>query len=152
MRGSRTPDNVRAEAVGLALVKGVPAAAKETGIPQRSIREWRNAPEFAELRLSAREDVASVMWVAIQDGLDEVHAGLTNPNERLRDKADALFGLMQQHALMTGEATSRTEAKNITDELPANVKRELRRRYADLTRDPGDGVAPEGNAAGSAPA
>ena len=144
MRGSRTPDNVRAEAVGLALVKGVPEASKATGIPQRSIREWRSSEEFAELRLSAREKVAEVMWVAIQDGLDEVHAGLTDPKEGLKAKSEALFGLMQQHALMIGEATSRTEAKNITDDLPAAAKRELRRRYADLARDAGNGVALEG--------
>lgn len=113
MRGQKRPPLEAANAVGLALVKGVPQASKETGIPQRTIRQWRSSPEFAELRLSAREKVAETMWVAIQDGLDEVHAGLTDPNEPLKAKADALFGLMQQHALMTGGATARTENRDL---------------------------------------
>ena len=110
MRGKRRPNDERAQALGLAMVRGVPEASKATGIPQRTLRHWKNDPEFAELGLSAREEVASAMWVGIQVGLEEVHKGLTNPDERLRDKADAVAMLIEKRALMVGEATSRTEA------------------------------------------
>lgn len=152
MRGKRTPDKQRAEAVGLALVQGVPAASKATGVPQRTLRHWKNDPEFAELGLSAREDVAQAMWVGIQVGLEEIHKGLTNPDERLRDKADAVAMLLEKRALMIGEATSRTETTNPS--LPPEVQRALRERYAELARDrfggEGDGVAASDQPAGPA--
>lgn len=117
MRGSKRPPKERAKVVGLALVKGVPKAAKATGIPMRTIRDYMKDPEFAKLRLSAREDVAEEMWATIQVGLAEVYEGLRKPGERLRDKADALFGLMNQHALYTGQATTRTETRDLTGAL-----------------------------------
>jgi hypothetical protein len=147
MRGKKTPDRTRAEAVGLALVTGVPAASKALGIPQRTIREWKDDPDFAELRLSAREEVGAAMWVAIQVGLGEVYEGLRNPDERLKDKADAVFGLIEKRALLLGEATSRNENVSITDGLSDDEKRKLREaigRAASLEAGgdgAGDGVA-----------
>jgi hypothetical protein len=110
MRGKKTPDTRRAEAVGLALVQGVPAASKALGIPQRTIRDWKDDPEFAELRLSAREDVGAAMWVAIQIGLGEVYGGLRNPDEPLKAKSDTVAMLIEKRALLMGEATERTES------------------------------------------
>lgn len=154
MRGKKRPNDERAQAVGLALIKGVPAASKAMGIPQRTLRHWKQDPEFAELGLSAREEVATAMWVGIQVGLEEVHKGLTNPDERLRDKADAVAMLIEKRALMVGEATSRTETMNPS--LPPEVQRALRERFIEVTRDRAsslaDGVAVDGQPEGSVPA
>ena len=152
MRGKRTPNTTRAEAVGLALVQGVPAASKALGIPQRTIRDWKDDPEFAELRLSAREEVGEAMWVSIQVGIGEVYKGLTSPDEPLKAKADTLAMLIEKRALLMGEATSRTEA--IGSALPPEVQRELRERAAELARARfgTDGVAVQSEPAGTAPA
>lgn len=151
MRGRRTPADRKAKAVGLALVQGVPAASKALGVPQRTLRHWKADPEFAELGLSAREEVATAMWVGIQVGLEEIHKGLINPDERLRDKADATAMLIEKRALMVGEATSRTETVNPS--LPPEVQRALRERFIEVTRDRAndlaDGVAVEGESEGS---
>jgi hypothetical protein len=117
MRGKATAMDTRAEAVGLAMVKGVPAASKATGIPQRTLRRWKDDPQLAELGLSAREEVKDRLWVAIQVGLDEVYGGMTDPGEPLKAKAEALFGLMDKYALWSGEATSRNESRDITKEF-----------------------------------
>lgn len=151
MRGSKTPDKKRAEAVGLSLVKGVPAASKETGIPQRTIRLWKQSPEFAELRLSAREEVAATMWVAIQHGLDEVHAGLTDPAARLKDKADTLFGLIDRYQLLTGEATSRTESRDLTHDLDDHESEVLGRVVRDELARRADGDPAEPALEGATP-
>src|SRR5882672_6902848 len=37
---------------------GVVAAAKQTGIPESTIRYWAEKPEFAEYRAKTREDLA----------------------------------------------------------------------------------------------
>lgn len=148
MRGKKTPDRKRAEAVGLALVQGVPAASKALGVPQRTLRHWKADPEFAELGLSAREDVGTAMWVGIQVGLDEIYKGLTNPEEPLKAKTDTVAMLIEKRALLIGEATSRTES--VQSALPPEVQRELRERAAELARARfgADGVAvpsePEG--------
>lgn len=125
MRGSKRPLSERSKAVGLAYIKGVPAASHELGIPQRTLRHWKQDPELAEVGLSARADALPKLWVAIQAGIEEVYAGLIDPDERLRDKADALIGLMDKYALWSGEATARVETKSLTDGLPDDVKRQL---------------------------
>lgn len=150
MRGSRRSRTEVANAVGISLVKGVPAASKATGIPQRTLRRYKDDPELAELGLSAREDVARSMWVGIQVGLDEVFRGMTDPDEPLKAKSDALFGLMEQHALMTGGVTSRSETKDTSLDLDPRVQRELRSRFADLVRDSGDGMASQDELEGAA--
>jgi hypothetical protein len=72
-------------------------------------------------------------------------------NAPLRDKAIAVGVLFDKLALMRGEATSRSESKDISDDISPTVKRELRRRYAEL--DPArDDVAREGAEGTTTPA
>jgi len=126
MRGKKRPTTERARAVGIALIEGIPAAAKATGVPARSLRRYKDDPELAVLGLSVREDVEKALWVGIQVGLDQVLTGLADPDERLRDKADAVNMLMTQHALLTGQATMRSETRDLTSTFEDHELDELR--------------------------
>lgn len=122
----------RAEAVGIAAVEGVTRAEESTGIPKETIHYWLQKPEFARLRTTAREEVEAAFWIGIQVGLEEVTTGLRG-DAPLKDKAAALQVLYDRHALMTGQATSRTESRSITEDLPADDKRRIREWIDSLT-------------------
>jgi hypothetical protein len=153
MRGKRTPAKQRAEAVGLAMVRGVPDAAKALGVSQRNIRRWKDDPQLSELVLSAREELEQTMRAAIWIGMDQIQAGLESSEEPLKDKASTVFGLIDRHQLLTGGPTSRSET--VGSSLPPEVQRALRERFIEVTRDRADGlssdVASESPPAGSVP-
>ena len=117
MRGSSRPHAERANAVGIAVVSGVKAASKATGIPMRSVRQYLHDPQFAELRLSARHEVGEIMWATIQVGLDHLHAGLVDPDESLKAKQETVAMLIDKRALLMGDATARIENVSVTDGL-----------------------------------
>lgn len=144
MRGKPRSVAEKGKAVGIALMTSAEEASRQTGIPGRTIREWVESPEFAELRQTPREEVGEAMWVAIQEAVHELRKGLVNPKAYLRDKVAAFDSLVDKRALIIGEATSRTESKDISGDIDPNIKRELRNRYADLTRTGGHAVAGEG--------
>jgi hypothetical protein len=109
------------------LVKGQTQAERETGIPKETIHGWMERPEFAQLRTRAREDVAEDFWTAVQIALREVTRGVQDPDQPVRDKAQALGIMYDRFALLTGSATARTEARDITGtitdaELAATVR------------------------------
>jgi hypothetical protein len=134
MRGKRMPNKVRAEAVALALVKGVPDAAKQVGVSQRNIRRWKLDPELSDLVLSAHEELLNTMKAAIWVGMEQIDKGLQSPDEPLKDKASTVFGLIDRHQLLSGAATSRTETVSLTDGLDPHAKRQLRERLARSVR------------------
>ena len=104
----------------MALVDGTNRTAEALGIPKQTISNWVHDPEYAEmvgqLRTKSREDVADETWAAFQVGIREVAKGLVG-DAPLRDKAIAAGVLYDKFALMTGSATSRTEARDITGSL-----------------------------------
>lgn len=116
----------KAKAVGIAVVTGVTEAERQTGIPKESIQRWLAHPATAQLRTRAREDVAAGMWAGVQVGLQAVVEGLRSPEAPLRDKATALGILYDRFALMSGEATSRTESKALTDDISPDERQRLR--------------------------
>ena len=126
----------KAAAVGLALAKGQRPAAEELGVPLSSLHVWYQRPEFAQIRTTAREDVAEQMWVGVQIGIAETVKGLRDPDARLRDKSDATSMLVEKYLLLTGQATNRTETKDITsrftdhemDMLADAIDAEIKRR------------------------
>lgn len=116
----------KAKAVGIAVVDGVTDAERQTGIPKQTIDYWlRQDDRFGQLRTRAREEVAEDFWVGIQIGLDEVTKGLRDAGTPLRDKAAALHELGDRFALLTGAATSRTERRDLTDNLDDGEKEAL---------------------------
>jgi hypothetical protein len=92
---------------------GVVQAERQTGIPESTIRYWMDRPEFAEFRAKAREEmaeevkvVAHLAWKRIAETI-----GTMEPRDALfaAEKATSL------HLLMSGEATSRSEHRDLTD-------------------------------------
>ena len=115
MRGKKRPTSERARAVGIALVDGVSTAAAATGIPERTIRQWQDTEEFAELRQRTKDQVADEWWAGVQRGFRIVITGFDGP-EPLQQKATAAAILFDKLALMRGEATSRSEVRPLAEE------------------------------------
>ena len=107
----------KAAAVGIASLSSAEAASDQLGIPRRTIGYWMDSPEFAELRLKTRDQVADELWTAIQIGIGEVAKGLVG-DAPLRDKATATGILYDKHALLMGMATSRSESRDLTGTMP----------------------------------
>jgi hypothetical protein len=134
MRGQKRPQTERARAVGLAVVVGQEEAGRQLGIPKTTIHALMNRPEFAQLRTTARETVGDLFWVSIQQGLEQVHAGMMSDAEPLRSKADALAMLIEKRALLMGDATSRSEVthfRDYNDEERRRLSEAIDRLFAD---------------------
>ncbi len=106
----------RAEATGLAAVVGVTNAARQLGIPHRTVSGWlaTPTPEMQVAIARSRDDVAARLWEAVVAGTDAVLAGLRDPTARLSDKARALEVVSQRHALLVGDPTARTHNLNLS--------------------------------------
>ena len=104
---------------------GVVAASEQSGIPESTIRYWRDKPEFAEIRARTREDladevkaVAHLAWQRIAETMSTME-----PRDAIF-AADKATTLMQ---LLSGAATSRVESVSVTDGLDDHEKAALRR-------------------------
>lgn len=102
----------KAVAVGIAAVDGVTRAGEVTGIAKQTIDYWLHDPEFGQLRTTAREVVVEQFWMGIQVGIQQVTEGLRG-DAPLREKASALDNLVEKFALLSGEATNRTEHREL---------------------------------------
>ena len=142
MRGKTTDKRVRAKAVGLAVVVGSNEAARQTGIPERSIRRWVMDPDLAELAARTKEQVAEEWWAIVQKGFRRVES-LLDATDDAQKAATATAIIFDKLALTRGEATSRTESKDISVDLPADIKRDLRDRFSDRVRDSSPDVEAE---------
>ena len=110
----------RAKATGIAVVEGVTAAERSTGIPKETIHYWVNKPEFAQLRTTAREVVVESFWVGIQIGARVLVEGMQS-DAPLNHKADAFRRLAYRYLLLNGEDTARSEHRDISDPDDAAV-------------------------------
>src|SRR5512146_268692 len=96
---------------------GVTAAAEQSGIPHQTVSYWLERPEFGEYRRKAREDMAEevgvVAHLAWQRVAEALRANKLEPRDALfaADKATTLY------QLVTGEATSRLEHRDVSDTL-----------------------------------
>lgn len=104
----------RAKATGIAVVDGVTSAERQTGIPKETIQYWTKKPEFAHLRTTAREAVIEELWVGLQIGVKALAEGLVG-EAPLHHKAQAFQALAERYALLSGDATSRTESRELHD-------------------------------------
>ena len=130
----------RAKAVGIAVVEGVTAAERATGIPKQTIDYWMDKPEFGHLRTTAREVVAQQMWIGIQVGVQQLVEGLKG-DAPLHHKASAFQALADRFALLTGDATSRTESREL-HALPDSSYVEAIHEWERLTRAGSESPAP----------
>ena len=107
----------QAEAVGLSEVIGIRPAARQMGVPESTLRRWRDKPEMARLRAETKDAVAEDIWAGFQVGLARI-VDLIPQEKDLKAVAIATGVLFDKHALLTGGATTRSENRDITGSLP----------------------------------
>lgn len=96
---------------------GVSVASEQAGIPYRTVGYWMNLPEFAEYRQRAHEDLAEEVGIVAHLAWQRVAEAL---RENRLDPRDALFAADKAttlYQLVTGEATNRTEMRDVTDSM-----------------------------------
>lgn len=118
------PKRLKLAAVMAADMVGVVQASKQTGIPESSIRVWIDKPEFAEIRAKTREDLAEEVKVVAHLAWRRV--GDLMPTMEPRDAIFASEKASTILALLRGEATSRTETRDLTDTLDDHERAALR--------------------------
>lgn len=117
MRGRKRDVRERAQAVGIALATGnASEAARQTGIPERTVQDWVDSDEFAELRARTKEQVAEEWWAGVQHGFRIVIQEFDGPAPLIQ-KATAAAVLFDKLALTRGEPTSRSETRDLTGAL-----------------------------------
>ena len=104
----------KARASGIAIATGVSEAERQTGIPKTTIQRWVTSDECVQLRTRAREEFAAELYAGVQEGARHVIDGMRDPDAPLRDKAQAFGILYDRFALLSGEATSRSEHRDIS--------------------------------------
>lgn len=102
------------------------AAAEATGIPRRTIGYWLDQPEFAELRHNAREAMAEEAQVVARLAWQKLGEAVREGKLEPRDLVLATGMATDKAALLTGQATARTEHRSLIDGLDDDEKRKLR--------------------------
>jgi hypothetical protein len=142
MRGSKRPTTERARAVGIAAVTSIAEASRQTGIPQQTIQQWYNLPEFGELR-SRKTEVMEDEWrVGVQMAFRRSIELLAQTEDPVKAATTGAI-IYDKLALSSGQATARTESKDITVDIPDDLKRDLRERFSDHYRSQDEGVESE---------
>jgi hypothetical protein len=127
----------RAEAIGIAVMEGQTEAGRQTGIPPTTIDRWLDRPECVEMRSRAREEIIADVRAAFLLAVDRTAELLRSPDADLRSAADAMDKLGTRLALLSGEATTRTESRALTEGLDDHERTALRDAIdAWVTRQP----------------
>lgn len=130
----KRPRRQKLAAVLAADMVGVVAASEQTGIPESTIRYWATKEEFAPYRAKAREDmvdevgiVAHLAWQRVAEALRE---GKLEPRDALfaADKATTLY------QLVTGEATSRSESRELIAGFEDGEREAVAEWFREITR------------------
>jgi hypothetical protein len=103
---SRHSPEARSAAVALAAALGPTKAAKQLGLPVRTVAYWTHQPTASPIIADAERSIAERLVAAHEKALEAVEAGLTDPTTRLSDRAAALRTLGDQAALAYGRATA----------------------------------------------
>lgn len=111
----------------------VNAAAEATGIPRTTIEYWMDKPEFVDIRQRAHEGWAEEVIVVARRGWGLIAEKL--PEMEPKDLIDVTEMATAKALLMSGEATSRTETKTLTDGMDDH-ERETLRRILDEVNEP----------------
>ena len=125
MRAHRTyTKRQKAVAVIAAEMTTQSAAAKKTKIPRTTIMEWLDRPEYVKLRQNAREGLAEEVTIVARLTWREMAKRLDTMEDR---ELVSLAGVAaDKMLLMSGQATSRTETKDITETLTDHEREQLR--------------------------
>lgn len=115
----------KATAVIAAEMATVAAAAEQTGIPESSIRYWLDDPKFAELRAKTREEAAEGFGVLIHMTQERLRELI--PTMEARDLITLAGVATDKAQLLSGQATQRTESRELVDELDDHEREALRK-------------------------
>jgi hypothetical protein len=135
MRGKKRPTTERTKAVSLAVVHGVAEAARQTGIPESTVREWYELPEFAELRARNKEEVTAEWWAGVQKAFRRSVDLLEHTDDPVK-AATAGAIMFDKMALSRGEVTSRSES--LTSGFDRDQQAAIRDWLASLARSEAD--------------
>jgi transposase-like protein len=114
----------KASAVTMALISNASAAAEQTGIPERNIRRWQDDPEMAEYAAKTREEIAEEARALGVKVLAEIKDRLKEFDPK---DLSILWGILTDKSqLLAGQATSRTETRDITATLDDHEQAALR--------------------------
>lgn len=103
-------------------IVGVTEAARQAGIPKQTLDYWMDDPFFGPYRTKARESMAEevgvVVHLAWQRVAEALREGTLEPRDALfaADKATTLY------QLVSGQATARTETRDITDTMTPEAR------------------------------
>lgn len=110
-------------AVMAAEMTSTEAAADQTGIPRTTIAYWMEEPEFVAIRQKTREELAEESKALAHKTLAEIKRRLAEFEPR---DLTILYGVLTDKSqLLAGQATSRTETKNITETLDDHEREAL---------------------------
>ncbi len=111
--GHPTDPKLAARAIGLSMTVGQRKAAKATGVKQQTISRLERSPKYAGMKEKVREEFVAELWDSVQEGLVILRAGMHSEKATLRDRAQAWAILVDRYALLNGEATARTEVRDL---------------------------------------
>lgn len=123
-------------------------AAEATGIPARNIRRWRDDPEMAEFAAKTRDALADDIRVAAAVAWDTLIRRIKSGDIETRDLITAAGVAVDKSQLLSGGATTRTEARDITGTLSDVDVAALLREADALTAGGRAAPAPADEAAG----
>lgn len=94
------------------------AAERASGIPESSIRRWRDDPELAIYIDKTRDVLAEEMSGLAALAVQAIQAALRSGKFEPRDLVILLGVAVEKSLLLSGDATSRTETRDISGTLP----------------------------------
>jgi hypothetical protein len=124
------------------------AAAEQTGIPRTTITYWLDQPEFVELRRNAREAMAEEAMVVARMAWKKLAIAIANGEIEARDLVFATGMATDKAQLLSGGATARTEARDITGTISDAELISAIREAESLTSGSGSPEEAEGAAEG----
>ena len=150
---TKRPAAEKARVAGIALLEGVTEAQRQTGVPKTTIQYWLDSPEFVHLRTRAREDIVADVRAAFLKALART-VELIALSDDLRDVGDTADKLGNRLALLSGDATARTEHRDLDDVDDTDAVRiaadayvaSLRKRPAGMVDAVRPRPAPDGDA------
>lgn len=126
MRGQKRDARDRTRALAVVAATGsVAEAERETGIPHQTIHQWLDSDEYGELRQRTKEAVAEEWWAIVQTAFRRVLNTLENTDDPVK-VATAGAIVFDKLALTRGEATTRTESRDLNGSLDDHELTRLR--------------------------
>ena len=116
----------KATAILAAAASSKVAASEATGIPRKTIAYWLDKPEYARLRQNAREEMAAEARVVARQAWRALSEAIERGDMEPRDLVFAVGVAVDKAQLLAGQATSRTETKDLTGGLTDHEREQLR--------------------------